>query len=91
MIRELREEVEKLRQMMMGGNSSGEMDALREKLSISESLMAEMTKSWEERLRETERLHHVSILNLSKKFLMSNYSIYYTYIYKYMHTVFVYL
>ena len=31
---------------------------LREKLSISESLMSEMTKSWEEKLRETERVHH---------------------------------
>ncbi|XP_019849545.1 PREDICTED: kinesin-like protein KIF13B [Amphimedon queenslandica] len=63
-IRELREEVEKLRQMMLlggggggGGVSTAEMESLKEKLQISEGLMAEMTKSWEERLRETERLH----------------------------------
>lgn len=30
---------------------------LKEKLSISESLMSEMTKSWEDKLRETEKVH----------------------------------
>ena len=30
---------------------------LREKLSISESLMSEMTRSWEDKLRETEKIH----------------------------------
>ena len=27
-------------------------------MKISEGLMAEMTKSWEQRLAETERIHH---------------------------------
>ena len=61
-IRELREEVEKLRSMIGGGADGTPADAkaisdLKEKLSISESLMAEMTRSWEDRLRETERIH----------------------------------
>ena len=48
--------------MAMGGglgSNSTEMASLTEKLRISESLMAEMTKSWEEKLRETEKLHRV--------------------------------
>ena len=59
--------MEKLRQMMLsggggvgGGVSTSEMESLKEKLQISEGLMAEMTKSWEEKLKETERLHRVS-------------------------------
>ena len=44
----------------VGGVSTAEMESLKEKLQISEGLMAEMTKSWEEKLRETERLHRVS-------------------------------
>ena len=43
-----------------GNINSKEMTELRERLRISESLMTEMTKSWEEKLRETERLHQVS-------------------------------
>lgn len=42
-----------------GSINSKEMTELRERLRISESLMTEMTKSWEEKLRETERLHQV--------------------------------
>lgn len=42
-----------------GSMNSKEMTELRERLRISESLMSEMTKSWEEKLRETERLHQV--------------------------------
>ena len=48
--------------MAMGGglgSNSTEMASLTEKLRISESLMAEMTKSWEDKLRETEKLHRV--------------------------------
>ena len=61
-IRELREEVEKLRSMIGGGADGTPADGkaisdLKEKLSISESLMAEMTRSWEDKLRETERVH----------------------------------
>ena len=67
MIRELREEVEKLRAMLgSGGGGAGgegvsgkEMAALQEKLKISESLMGELTKSWEQKLADTERIHQV--------------------------------
>ena len=66
-IRELREEVEKLRSMIgVGGPGGGgggghdikEVKDLSEKLRISESLMSEMTKSWEQRLQDTQRIHH---------------------------------
>ena len=51
---------------MIGGGAVGEGGApvntkaiaeLKDKLSISESLMSEMTRSWEDKLRETERVH----------------------------------
>lgn len=48
---------------MIGGGADGApadakaISDLREKLSISESLMSEMTRSWEDKLRETERIH----------------------------------
>ena len=65
-IRELREEVERLRQLMVGGSGGGgdgisskELAALKEKLKISEDLMAEMSKSWEQKLLETQRIHQV--------------------------------
>ena len=45
--------------LINGSMNSKEMTELRERLRISESLMSEMTKSWEEKLRETERLHQV--------------------------------
>ena len=71
MIRELREEVEKLRQLLkdQGGgplgtasNPSDTQDVvmLKEKLSISENLMQEMSKTWEQKLAESEKLHEVS-------------------------------
>ena len=76
MIRELREEVEKLRQMLeisggagaggegagaggLGSSSTREMTELQEKLRISESLMQEMTMTWEQRVKATERIHQV--------------------------------
>ena len=66
-IRELREELEKLRALVqsgVGGEGGGgvnpkEMAALQEKLRISEGLMAEMTKTWEQKLADTERIHQV--------------------------------
>ena len=51
---------------MIGGGPVGEgggpvdtkaINQLKEKLSISESLMSEMTRSWEDKLRETEKVH----------------------------------
>ena len=72
-IRELREEVEKLRQLLKGqgggplGTASNPSDSqdvdvevLKEKLSISENLMQEMSKTWEQKLAESEKLHEVS-------------------------------
>jgi kinesin family protein 13 len=70
-IRELREEVEKLRaligsggkggagggSMEGGGNSVKEVNELQDRLRISEGLMTEMTKTWEQRLLDTERIH----------------------------------
>lgn len=64
-IRELREEVEKLRALIgSGGGTQGggnanskEINELQERLRISEGLMSEMTKSWEQRLAETEKIH----------------------------------
>lgn len=37
---------------------------LRERLAESEKLMARLTQSWEERLRETEEIHKVSSLKM---------------------------
>ena len=56
-----------MRQMMSGGLGGGggdgisskELSALKEKLKISEDLMAEMSKSWEQKLLETQRIHQV--------------------------------
>ena len=70
-IRELREEVEKLRTMLTkGGGEEGptgtgnqELVQLKDKLKISETLMAEMSKSWEQKLAETERIHKVMVLD----------------------------
>ena len=65
-IRELREEVERLRLMMTGGGTGGgggisakELSELKEKLRMSEDLMGEMCKSWEQKLLETQRIHQV--------------------------------
>lgn len=60
MIRELKEQVEHLKEQL--ANSGGESD-LREqyeaRLNESEKLMQQMTRSWEERLRQTEQVHQV--------------------------------
>ncbi len=42
----------------VGGGSPSDIKELSEKLRISESLMGEMTKSWEQKLQDTERIHH---------------------------------
>jgi len=57
--------VEKLRSMIGPGGGGGaggggnprELKELSEKLRISESLMSEMTKSWEQKLQDTEQIH----------------------------------
>ena len=42
-----------------GGVTAKEIGDLREKLMISESLFEDMTKSWEQKLLETARIHEV--------------------------------
>lgn len=54
-IRELRMEVEQLKSQLMERNV-GEPE-MRERLVESEKLVAELSRSWEERLKETERVH----------------------------------
>ena len=70
-IRELREEVEKLRQMLTGQGlgaegasmssvaKAKEIAELQEKLRINEAFLREMGKTWEQKLAETERIHKV--------------------------------
>jgi kinesin family protein 13 len=52
-----------------GVNNSKEMEDMKERLRISETLMSEMTKTWEEKLRETEKLHHVRTLDIINLFI----------------------
>ena len=40
---------------------STKTDVLREKLEESEKLMSEISKTWEEKLKETEKMHQVSV------------------------------
>lgn len=40
-------------------------DDLRERLEESEKLMNEMEKTWEDKLKETERIHMASRINVS--------------------------
>ncbi|RXM34141.1 Kinesin-like protein KIF13A [Acipenser ruthenus] len=54
-IRELREEVEKLREQLSQAESM-KAPELKEKLEESEKLIQEMTVTWEEKLRKTEEI-----------------------------------
>uniref|UniRef100_A0A8B9RLC5 Kinesin family member 13B n=1 Tax=Astyanax mexicanus TaxID=7994 RepID=A0A8B9RLC5_ASTMX len=54
-IRELREEVEKLREQLTEAESM-KAPELKERLEESEKLIKEMTVSWEEKLRKTEEI-----------------------------------
>ncbi|XP_067009212.2 kinesin-like protein KIF13A [Anabrus simplex] len=61
-IRELRQEVEALKEMLKHATGSDvykeQRVDLHEKLSESEKLMKEMSQTWEEKLQKTERLQH---------------------------------
>ncbi|XP_046672118.1 kinesin-like protein KIF13A isoform X2 [Homalodisca vitripennis] len=64
-IRELRQEVEALKEMLKFATASTpgsqqilQREDLHEKLSESEKLMREMSQTWEEKLIKTERLQH---------------------------------
>uniref|UniRef100_A0AAR2LTZ8 Kinesin motor domain-containing protein n=1 Tax=Pygocentrus nattereri TaxID=42514 RepID=A0AAR2LTZ8_PYGNA len=57
-IRELREEVEKLREQLSQAESL-KAPELQEKLQESEKLIQEMTVTWEEKLRKTEEIAQV--------------------------------
>ncbi|XP_054711552.1 kinesin-like protein KIF13A isoform X2 [Uloborus diversus] len=52
-IRELREEVEMLKEQLKGTTQEDLQDRLRE----SEKLMQEISQTWEEKLRKTEKIH----------------------------------
>ncbi|XP_076246434.1 kinesin-like protein KIF13A isoform X5 [Calliopsis andreniformis] len=62
-IRELRQEVETLKEMLLHATGQGSIvgqqrTVITEKLSQSERLMKEMSQTWEEKLVKTERLQH---------------------------------
>ncbi|XP_057328265.1 kinesin-like protein KIF13B isoform X4 [Microplitis mediator] len=62
-IRELRQEVEALKEMLLHATGQGlavgqRRTDLTEKISASERLMKEMSQTWEEKLVKTERLQH---------------------------------
>ncbi|XP_014475580.1 PREDICTED: kinesin-like protein KIF13A isoform X3 [Dinoponera quadriceps] len=62
-IRELRQEVETLKEMLLHATGQGSIVGqqrtdITEKLSESERLMKEMSQTWEEKLVKTERLQH---------------------------------
>jgi kinesin family protein 13 len=63
MIRELKEEVEMLREQLKDATQSVQ---LRERLTESEKLISEMTQTWEERLRQTELIHQERQKQLEK-------------------------
>lgn len=62
-IRELREEVEQLREQLMHATVQTE---LQERLSESEKLIKEMEQTWEEKLRKTEKIHQERQQTLEK-------------------------
>lgn len=57
-IRELRKEVEELRQQLVQLKASGDDADLRQKLDENEKIMQQMSEPWEEKLQKTERLQH---------------------------------
>ena len=63
MIRELKAEVEVLREQLKNATQS---DVLKERLQESENLIKEMTLTWEERLRKTELIHQERQKQLEK-------------------------
>lgn len=54
MIRELKTEVEQLREQL---KMSAEQSDLKERLNESEKIIKEMSRTWEEKLKETEKAH----------------------------------
>lgn len=62
-IRELREEVEQLREQLLHATVQTE---LQERLVESEKLIKEMEQTWEEKLRRTEKIHQERQLALEK-------------------------
>ncbi|XP_031830458.1 kinesin-like protein KIF13A isoform X9 [Nomia melanderi] len=70
-IRELRQEVETLKEMLLHATVQGSVVGqqrtdITEKLSESERLMKVMSQTWEEKLVETERLQHERQQSLEK-------------------------
>jgi kinesin family protein 13 len=61
MIRELREEVEMLRRELEKAKELKSSDTLNARLEESEKLYKEISKPWDEKLAETEKIQQVSI------------------------------
>ena len=61
-IRELREEVERLKQILKIKGFSDSKDEIKEKLTESEHLMEEFTMSWEQKQKNTEIIKQVGRL-----------------------------
>jgi hypothetical protein len=58
----LREEVERLKQILKIKGFSDSKDEIKEKLTESENLMEEFTMSWEEKEKNTEKIKQVPLV-----------------------------
>eukprot|EP00928_Gymnodinium_smaydae_P049812 TRINITY_DN3345_c1_g1_i4.p1 TRINITY_DN3345_c1_g1~~TRINITY_DN3345_c1_g1_i4.p1 ORF type:complete len:851 (-),score=115.98 TRINITY_DN3345_c1_g1_i4:383-2935(-) len=69
LLRELKEENDKLKQMMSGSGAidSSELDAKREEIARAEAALKEMQKSFEERLKESNEARMEAERNLAAK------------------------
>ena len=60
MIRELREEVDKLKAQLLKHGIASDKESLQEALDQNEKLMKEASLTWEQKEKQTERIHQVS-------------------------------
>lgn len=61
LVRDLREEVESLKRELERAKEQMNADALTDRLKESEKLYNEVSKPWDEKLKETEKIQKVSI------------------------------
>ena len=59
MIRELREEVDILKQQLLARGMRSEKETLQDKLEESEKLMEEASLTWEQKEKKTEQIQKV--------------------------------
>ena len=59
LIRELREEVEKLKMQLLKHGIKSDKEVLQEALDQNEKLMQEASLTWEQKEKQTERIHQV--------------------------------